>query len=331
MTTRTYIVNKEPKTVQECPLRTFNQYDSVEMTLPCPELVLQPMAMFRDPFRQGKHKIVLCELHSIDGKPLEINSRLKYREFLEKVEKENILVGFEQEFFFIDDDGVPLDFDLTRQDPDICSDSELFQGKTVAVQREVTDGHLHACIYAGLSMYGKIREAIPSEWEYQLGALPVLEACDQLIVSRYILLRLVEMYKLNATFFNPNCLRDTPHRSTLHINFSTQRMREDGGIRYINEALDNISKHNQENIMKHYDLVEGNDYKWRLSGLHSMPKYDELVIKVGCKDRSSLRIPTIVARDGKGYFEERRASSEADPYDVCRVLSGASLFETNGF
>ena len=36
-------------------------FDTIEDYDPRPELTLKPVAMFRCPFRKGKHKIVLCQ------------------------------------------------------------------------------------------------------------------------------------------------------------------------------------------------------------------------------------------------------------------------------
>jgi glutamine synthetase len=41
----------------------------------------------------------------------------------------------------------------------------------------------------------------------------------------------------------------------------------------------------------------------------------------GVADRgSSVRIPRACAREGKGYFEDRRPASSADPYQITGII-----------
>ena len=41
----------------------------------------------------------------------------------------------------------------------------------------------------------------------------------------------------------------------------------------------------------------------------------------GVSDRgASVRVPWQVAKDGKGYLEDRRPSANMDPYKVCAIL-----------
>ena len=48
-----------------------NAFDTAEYLDPRPELYLQPVALYKDPFRKGNHKIVYCELlYPSDKKPV---------------------------------------------------------------------------------------------------------------------------------------------------------------------------------------------------------------------------------------------------------------------
>ncbi|XP_052774852.1 glutamine synthetase 1, mitochondrial-like [Mya arenaria] len=195
------------------------------------------------------------------------------------------------------------------------------------MERTFFDTLLHACLYAGLKMYGGNREGSPSMWEYQIGPLPGLEAADQLLLSRYILIRLAESVGLYVKFGNPEVLKSCDGRITLHANFSTKESRAEGGLRVLEKMAENIERHDQALIMSHYDNAGGATMKWFLSGRAYMPSYDNFKCKVGNKDDCSLRIPAMVAHAGKGYIEERRATGDANPYDVCRALTASALFE----
>lgn len=40
---------------------------------------------------------------------------------------------------------------------------------------------------------------------------------------------------------------------------------------------------------------------------------------------ASIRIPKAVAVAGKGYFEDRRPASNADPYQICDIMVQTTL------
>ena len=67
------------------------------------------------------------------------------------------------------------------------------------------------------------------QWEYQLGPSPGIEVCDQLIVSRYLLKRAAEIFGLHVSFLGKPA-PFTVWASGIHINYSTKKMRAEGGI-----------------------------------------------------------------------------------------------------
>ena len=99
-----------------------------------------------------------------------------------------------------------------------------------------------------------------------------------------------------------------------HTNFSTAEMREEGGYPAIIEACEKLS----ENPQEHID-VYGQDNDQRLTGEHETCSIEEF--RYGVSDRgASIRIPWQVEKDGCGYLEDRRPSSNCDPYKVSRKL-----------
>ena len=91
-------------------------------------------------------------------------------------------------------------------------------------------------------------------------------------------------------------------------------MREDGGLVEIESAIDKLSRHHIRHI-KAYDPNEGKDNERRFPGLHetsSIHDFSAGVANRGC----SIRIPRGVQEDKKGYLEDRRPSSNCDPYQV---------------
>lgn len=91
-------------------------------------------------------------------------------------------------------------------------------------------------------------------------------------------------------------------------------MREEGGIKVIIEAVEKLAKKHKEHIAVY---GEGNDE--RLTGLHETSSIEDFSYGVGNRG-ASIRIPTSVDREGKGYFEDRRPASNIDPYKVTQKI-----------
>lgn len=109
----------------------------------------------------------------------------------------------------------------------------------------------------------------------------------------------------------------------------------------IQKAIDKLSKHHLRHIHA-YDPHEGKDNARRLTGkcetssIHDFSSgnnyfivkflfiyFNELYvcINVGVAHRgASIRIPRGVSDEGCGYFEDRRPSSNCDPYSVIEAI-----------
>ena len=91
-------------------------------------------------------------------------------------------------------------------------------------------------------------------------------------------------------------------------------MREEGGWKHIISACESIGK----NIDEHIDNY-GVGIEQRLTGQHETAHYSEF--SYGVSDRgASIRIPWVVAKEKKGYLEDRRPNANMDPYRVTRVI-----------
>ena len=104
-------------------------------------------------------------------------------------------------------------------------------------------------------------------------------------------------------------MQEVSHEVT---NFITKKMREsyDACIQAA-EALGN----NTEEHINNY----GHGIQDRLTGDHETCSHTEF--KYGVSDRTaSVRIPWQVAKEGKGYIEDRRPNANCDPYLVTRLI-----------
>jgi hypothetical protein len=102
----------------------------------------------------------------------------------------------------------------------------------------------------------------------------------------------------------------------MHSNFSTKYMRETGGKEYFEKLMAAFNQYRDEHI-----AVYGPENHLRLTGLHETQSIDKF--SYGVADRgASVRVPHSFINAGyKGYLEDRRPNSAADPYLVAgRIL-----------
>ena len=288
------------------------------------EIVLKPAAFCRCPFRgltnDKPNLIVLCDTYKVDGTPLENNHRKWAKEIFDKDLEAHPWYGLEQEYFIINPDtGKPLGFPKEGE-PEPQFQYYCSVGEGNAFGRKLVDEHYRSCLYAGIQMSGINAEVAPGQWEFQIGPAEGISAADQLHLARYILIKLAEKYEVKIDF-HPKPVKGDWNGSGCHTNYSTKVMREGTddktGLQHIDEALEKLSLKHDEHM-----AVYGTDNEQRMTGAHETSSYDKFTF--GRANRgASVRIPTNTINEKKGYFEDRRPSSNCDPY-----LVTAKIFET---
>jgi glutamine synthetase len=284
------------------------------------EVIIKPCALFNDPFRRGNHKIVLCDTYRPDGTPLENNHRQWAKAIFDQALDEEPWYGLEQEYFLIDPNtnkplGFPQNGFPNPQGQYYCS-----AGAQNAFGRQVAEEHLEACIFAGIKISGVNAEVAPGQWEFQIGPCVGIEEGDHLWMARYLLNRVAEKHGVIVDL-EPKPIKGDWNGSGCHANYSTKNMREGtsdkSGLEFIDEAIEKLSgKH-----MEHMALY-GSGNEERMTGAHETASYDKFSHGVANRG-ASIRRGNQTVKDGKGYFEDRRPSSNCDPY-----LVSAKLFET---
>jgi glutamine synthetase len=286
--------------------------------------------MFRDPFRGGQQFfLVLCDTYHPDGTPLNNNYRPQAKALFDAHSEEEPWFGIEQEYFLmktrnnntmgLDVEPIPVGHNGHKlhgeQGQYYCS-----VGAENAFGRDIADAHMVACLHAGITLSGINAEVAPGQWEYQVGPCTGIQSADHVWMSRYLLERVSEKMGVRVCW-DPKPLKGDWNGSGCHTNFSTKEMREGtegkSGLVYINEAVERLSKVHTEHM-----AVYGSGNEERMTGVHETARFD--VFTSGRADRgASVRIGNETAVNGKGYFEDRRPSSNMNPY-----LVTAKLFET---
>ena len=287
-------------TLKDIPDWSFDGSSTKQAEGNTSDCILKPVRLYKYHTRRNYH-IVLCEVFKHHT-----NTRAKLRSYNTLLKRHDYWFGFEQEYFMYKNDK-PIDWydNMDPQGKYYCG-----VGTRTVAGRQLSNRHLDKCLDSNIGITGTNAEVALGQWEYQIFRDNTLHACDDLIVSRYMLQKEAEKWGVNISL-HPKPIKGDWNGSGCHVNFSTKAMREQGGKKMFDEICEQLRlKHDKH--MKVYGLY--NDK--RLTGLHETQSIDKFTY--GVSDRgASIRIPINVSHnDFKGYLEDRRPSSNLDPYLV---------------
>jgi glutamine synthetase len=294
----------------EPPLWGFDGSSTNQAPGESSDCVLRPVFVCPDPIRGGEHKIVLAEVLTIDMEAHPTNSRTKCKATAEEFQNQDPWFGLEQEYTFFKS-GRPLGWPEEGypgpQGPYYCS-----VGANRVAGRDIVEKHMNLCLEAGLQLSGINAEVMPAQWEFQVGPLGPVEVADQLVVARWLLERVAEDYGVHVSF-DPKPIRGDWNGAGCHTNFSTNKMRENYDA--VIAAAEALGERHEVHIDNY-----GHGTEHRLTGDHETCSHEEY--KYGVSNRAaSVRIPWQVAREGKGYIEDRRPNANCDPYKVTQLIT----------
>ena len=251
---------------------------------------------------------VLCEVMDNKGKVHETNDRAKLGK-----EDEDFWVGFEQEYFIRSGHNKPI---IGFNNGGIIDPQGTYYcgvgGQMVG--RSLTEQHLDMCLEYGIGIEGTNAEVALGQWEYQVFAKGKVQAADDLWMSRYFLYKIAEKHGYQIELHPKPLTTGDWNGSGLHTNFSNKRMRETGGEEYFNSIFKVFGSRAKVHIENY-----GSDNHLRLTGKHETQSIDKF--SWGVSDRgASIRVPKSVGETWKGYLEDRRPASNANPYCILNVI-----------
>ena len=271
------------------------------------DCVLKPVRYYPNPL-ESNSSIVLCEVWNVNDTPHSTNTRRLLEETITDLEGYyDEWVGFEQEYTLFDG-SVPLGWPSNGEP---APQGDYYCGRNIG--EKISREHLNACIEAGISICGTNAEVMLGQWEYQIGAGGSIHMSDDLWVARWLLERICEKHDVSVSL-HPKPIEGDWNGAGCHTNFSTNYMRDEDGYSEIINACEKLSEFTKEHLKEY-----GEDNEKRLTGEHETCSIDEF--RYGVSDRgASIRIPWQVEVDGCGYLEDRRPSSNCDPYKVSARL-----------
>lgn len=295
-------------TLEDLPMWAFDGSSTEQAPGGSSDCLLKPVFFVKDPQRKDAY-LVMCEVLNSDGTAHPSNGRATIED-----DDNDFWFGFEQEYFIWNPKtNKPIgwgDFTVSGepgpQGPYYCS-----VGGGNAVGRYLVEEHLDLCLDAGLNVEGINAEVAIGQWEFQVFSKGAKAAGDQTWIARYLMERVAEKYGYSI---NWHCkpLGDTDwNGSGMHANFSNGVLRTCGS----KETYETICEAFRPFIKEHIE-VYGADNDLRLTGKHETQSIDKF--SFGVSDRgASIRIPIATVDKGwKGWLEDRRPNSAADPYKV---------------
>ena len=304
---KTKVLEEFGRTISDCPVWGFDGSSTNQAEGSNSDCVLKPVRLYENPMEKNDSYLVLCEVWNVDDNPHPTNHRFVLDELQHKYSKEDVWVGIEQEYTLYEN-GRPLGWPI-QGDPPPQGDYYCGRNKGDWIARR----HMDYCIKADIKISGINSEVMLGQWEYQIGADDPVRISDDLWIARWLLEKVCAKNDILVTL-DPKPVDGDWNGAGAHTNFSTKAMREKDGDQVIHQAIQKLGNKHHEHIN-----VYGAGNERRLTGRHETCPITRF--HWGVSDRgASIRVPWQVAKDGKGYLEDRRPAANCDPYRVCSKL-----------
>lgn len=286
--------NEKDEFVISIPQWSYDGSSTDQATSENSEIILIPRSIFKCPFRRGDNAMVICDTYKVDGTPAECNYRAE-AEIIFNLDKEaKPLYSMKQEFFLLSRGKT---FDKGKQGQYYCS-----VGMDNVFGRDIMEKHLAACMFAGLAIKSINSEVAPCQWQYEIGHVEGVTAGDHLWLSRFILERICEQHNVNVSW-EPKAIPGNWNTSKCAVDYSTLAMREGEGLECIHDAINKLAKNHNKYMETCFNVKEYDDFAWGIGNKNT-----------------SIRISNETVKNKSGSLEDRRPTSNMDPYRVTSML-----------
>jgi len=280
--------------------------------------------------------IALCEVQTADGTPHASNTRADLRKFLAANDLTAVKIGFEQDALLIDPDTrQPYRWPTGKNEkgePQVVfpGPQGRYYGGSGDFQRgrELVDSFYNLCVWRKIGMHSYNAAICLSQWSFVTKETDALTACDNLIISRYLLESTAE----ENSYWN----RNTPRCVISYQPKSFPGTEWNGNGCCIRLYLDNYTNSNgNAGLAKAICESIGEDHREHIAA-YGVGNEQRLVGKTGgisdfnkfswgFGDRTaSLCVPTIPLNADSAhllYIEDRRPGGNVDPYAGVLALS----------
>lgn len=298
--TKIKVMDKKIKSLEEIPKWNFDGSSTGQADIENSEVELIPIKVYHNKFNEIYPLLVLCDTRNKN------NDKSEYRKAVEifnKYSDEEPMYGLEQEFFILDVNNKIPEASLKLDGKYYCGIG-LQNHKSRPFLLEV----LYTCIDLGIKLTGMNYEVAPGQAEFQVCNIGI-DACNDLIMLRFLLCRYSEKFNIKINF-DPKPFKDQ-NGSGCHLNFSTKSMRNENDRSKVLKTITKMCKKLEEKHELFINEYYGSGNKQRLTGTNETSSYETFSVKKASRS-VSVRVPT----EGN-YFEDRRPSSNINPYLAC--------------
>jgi len=291
--------------------------------------ILNPVRVYRDPFRGVNDYVVLCEVNDADKKVHASNIRARMRKMLDCLgEAVDPWLGFEQEYTLFRDvrslevpgNGVP-----GSQGSYYCG-----VGSENVYGRKLAEAHARTCIDAGILIYG-MNAVMPGQWAFRVGYRGIdSERCDALTVAddvwvaRYLLSRVGEEFDMRVSFGNKPRRGDW-NGAGMRANFSTADTRDPNKRQKALVGIVDALEVGHSGDADEY----GGGPRESLGGECEARSNDTFASGIAHRG-APIRIPRTVTWKGCVYLEGRCFGVDSDPYRIGLFLIAAAVADGDG-
>jgi glutamine synthetase len=258
------------------------------------DVVLYPVKVIRNPFyRDECHWIVLTECKYPNNTLHKSNTR----SLLEHtINDDNFReIGIAQDFVLFENNkplGWNDNYDLVKNNT----------GKNEYSQHseKLVNTIIEALLYSEIPVESATMVQLIGKWQFAFKADTPLEACDKLILFRYIAQRIC--FQQNVIFsLHSDPVNNKLFASRCEFSISTEEMRDtENGLR---EIVDICEKIKLKHLNQYSVLSQNNSKKFTYS-----QRNDEQCIQV------------VMQEENSGFIRDKRCASDCDPYKVLELL-----------